>query len=432
MKKYKFESLTQRDIDKLCSRENLDSKNVSSSVREIQEQVLNRWDDAIRELTEKFDWVRLKNFLVWEEEFIEAESLVSDKLKESIKTAYANIHKFHKIQFERQTKDIHERIETSTWVFWWSEFRSIENVGLYIPWGTAPLFSTIYMLGASAKIAWCENICLYTPPNKQWKIHPAMLYTAKLLWIDKIYKIGWAQSIFAMAYWTKQVPRVDKIFGPWNQYVTTAKTLVSQVVAIDMPAGPSEVLVIADKESNAMFVAADLLSQAEHWEDSQVVLLSTSESKVDEIMTQIQIQLKGLERSETAKACLEKSFAVICSSIEQKIKFTNRYAPEHLIISNESWREIIPKIQNAWSVFCWKYSAESFWDYAAWPNHALPTSWFARSYSWVSAINFWKIITFEEVTKEWLINLWPVVEQLAKAEQLDAHAAAASIRLKNI
>lgn len=411
-------------LNNLLTRPTQNKEYVENVVSLIEKDVLLYWDDAIKELTKKFDGIELDNFLVSVEEFDEAIKEVSKELKKAIILSKDNIEKFHKRQ---KIEDLTPE-ETSTWVFLWREFRAIENVWLYIPWWTASLFSSVLMLWVPALIAWCKNIQICTPANKNWKVSPEILYTANLLWIKKVYKIGWAQAIFAMAYWTKQVPKVDKIFGPGNAFVTEAKMKVSKFCAIDMPAGPSEVLVIADEKSNAKFVAADLLSQAEHWKDSQCVLLCNSREKIKEILFECQNQLINLPRYEIAIKALENSFAIFVNDINQAIIISNQYAPEHLIMQIDDYKSYVKEINNAWSIFLWKYAPESVWDYSSWTNHTLPTAWFAKSYSWIWLESFWKWITFQELTKDGLENLKTTVENIALKEWLFAHKNAVSIR----
>ncbi len=397
------------------------SENILKIVKEIERWILERWDDYSIELTEKFDWVKLEKFRVSQDEIEKAKGLVSEEFKNAIKLAKNNIEKFHK----RQIPNDLESEETSKWVKCFKQFRVIEKVWLYIPWGTAPLFSTVLMLWIPAKLVWCKEIVLCTPPE----IAPEILYTASLIWINNIYKIWWAQAIFSMAYWTKQIPQVDKIFWPWNSFVTEAKKIVSSKIAIDMPAGPSEVLVIADKNSNSEFVAADLLSQAEHWIDSQVVLVSNSEEKIKEVLKYIKVQLERLSRKDICVESLKNSFAIFVSDIDEAIYVSNIYAPEHLILQVDNYGKYISKIINAWSVFLWKYSPESAGDYASGTNHTLPTTWFAKSYSWVWLESFWKWITFQELSEEWVKSIWRAVEIMAEAEGLEAHKRAMSLRI---
>ena len=413
---FKLEDLMKRWVE--------DYSKVLEIVKDIEKNILESGDEYSKVLTKKFDWIEINNFKVSEKEFIKAEEIVSDELKNAIKIAKNNIEKFHK----RQIPNNLEPEETCDWVICYKQFRAIEKVWLYIPWWTAPLFSTVLMLTIPAKLAWCKKIVLCTPPN----IAPEILYTAKLCWVTEIYKIGWAQAIFSMAYWTKQIPKVDKIFGPWNSFVTAAKMLVSSKVAIDMPAWPSEVLVIADKDSNSSFVAADLLSQAEHWSDSQVVLLSDNKDKIIEILVETEKQLNSLDRKDISINALKNSFSILVDNIDEAIKISNIYAPEHLILQVENYNSYISKITNAGSVFLWKYSCESAGDYASGTNHTLPTSWYAKSYSGVGLESFWKWITFQELNKNWIKSIWKTVELMAEAEGLQAHKNAMSLRIESL
>lgn len=411
-------------LSDLLTRPTQNKEYVENVVSLIEKDVLLYWDDAIKELTKKFDFIEIDNFLVSKNEFDEAKNQVDEDFKNAISQSKGNIEKFH---LRQKVRDF-EPNETSFWVFCWREFRAIENVWLYIPGWTASLFSSVLMLWIPAIISWCKNIQICTPVNKEWKVSPEILYTANLLWINKVYKIGWAQAIFAMAYWTKQVSKVDKIFWPWNSFVTEAKLKVSKFCAIDMPAWPSEVLVIADEKSNPKFVAADILSQAEHWKDSQCVLLSNSMQKIKDILFECKNQLISLPRQDIAIKALENSFAIFVDNLDQAIIISNQYAPEHLILQMENWKNYLNNINNAWSVFCWEYAPESVWDYSSWTNHTLPTNWFAKSYSWIWIESFWKWITFQELSKEWLENIKNSVEKMALKEWLFAHKNAVSIR----
>ncbi len=427
MKLYTYNNLTNKQIELLCSREYLLSEATINAVNEIAEQVRQSGDEALQQLTKQFDGVALDNFKVSAQEIDESENLISNELKQAIKIAKDNIWKLH----ENQTKSIVEdKIETTPGVFCWRTFTAIEKVGLYIPGGTAPLFSTVLMLAIPAQIAGCKKIVLCTPADKTRKVAPAILWAAKLLGLNEIYKVGGAQAIFALAYGTKQISKVDKIFGPGNQYVTAAKMKASSIVAIDMPAGPSEVLIIADKTSNIKFVAADLLSQAEHGADSQVVLLCTDKKKTDEILIETTKQLQKLQRKNIASKALDNSFAVVVPNLDTAFEFSNSYAPEHLILAFDGFGKYLAKIQNAGSVFCGKYSSESFGDYASGTNHTLPTSGFAKSYSGVSVTSFGKWITFQEVTQEGLDNIGEDVAIMAENEKLFAHKNAVNIRMQ--
>lgn len=412
----------------ICKRPEINSADLSSIVNGILENVKINGDSAIRLYAEKFDGVSLKNFLTSEQEISVSKKQVSQELKSAIKLAKKNIECFHKGQ-----KESINRIETSDGVECWRESRAIEKVGLYIPGGTAPLFSTVLMLGIPAKLAGCAEIVLCTPPAKDGSVNPAILYTADLIGINKIYKVGGAQAISAMAFGTESIPKVYKIFGPGNQYVTKAKELVQQTgTAIDMPAGPSEVLVIADATCKPSFVAADLLSQAEHGADSQVILLSPSDDVIDKVLNEIDSQINELPRKEVAKLALKQSRAIQCASIEECVELSNYYAPEHLIIASEKAENLLGQIQNAGSVFVGNYSCESAGDYASGTNHTLPTNGYARNYSGVSLDSFIRKITFQRLTEKGIQNIGPSIECMAEAEELFAHKNAVSLRLKSI
>ena len=412
----------------ICKRPEINSADLSSIVNGIIENVKINGDDAIRSYTEKFDGVSIKNLLTSEKEISQSNEQVSEDLKSAIQLAKKNIECFHKGQ-----KESINRIETSDGVECWRESRAIEKVGLYIPGGTAPLFSTVLMLGIPAKLAGCAEIVLCTPPAKDGSVNPAILYTADLIGINKIYKVGGAQAILAMAFGTESIPKVYKIFGPGNQYVTKAKELVQQTgTAIDMPAGPSEVLVIADATCKPSFVAADLLSQAEHGADSQVMLLSPSDDVIDKVLNEIDSQINELPRKEVAKLALKQSRAIQCASIEECVELSNYYAPEHLIIASEKAENVLGLIQNAGSVFVGNYSCESAGDYASGTNHTLPTNGYARNYSGVSLDSFIRKITFQRLTEKGIQNIGPSIECMAEAEQLFAHKNAVSLRLKSI
>ena len=412
----------------ICKRPAINSADLSSIVNGILENVKINGDSAIRLYAEKFDGVSLKNFLTSEQEISVSKKQVSQELKSAIQLAKKNIECFHKGQ-----KESINRIETSDGVECWRESRAIEKVGLYIPGGTAPLFSTVLMLGIPAKLAGCAEIVLCTPPAKDGSVNPAILYTADLIGINKIYKVGGAQAISAMAFGTESIPKVYKIFGPGNQYVTKAKELVQQTgTAIDMPAGPSEVLVIADESCKPSFVAADLLSQAEHGADSQVILLSPSDDVIDKVLNEIDSQINELPRKEVAELALKQSRAIQCASIEECVELSNYYAPEHLIIASEKAENLLGQIQNAGSVFVGNYSCESAGDYASGTNHTLPTNGYARNYSGVSLDSFIRKITFQRLTEKGIQNIGPSIECMAEAEQLFAHKNAVSLRLKSI
>jgi histidinol dehydrogenase len=388
--------------------------------------VKNNGDEAIKRLTLRFDKANIKNFIVSQEEIDDATKQISPKLVQAIDKASENIKKFHKSQLKNEKK-----VETSRGVFCWRKNVPIEKVGLYIPGGTAPLFSTVLMLAIPAKLAGCSEIVLCAPPNQDGKIHPAILYAAHKIGITKIVKAGGAQAIAAMAYGTKSIPKVDKIFGPGNQYVTAAKLLVNtQGVAIDMPAGPSEVLVIADQTADEKFIAADLLSQAEHGPDSQVIFVTDQADKLKTVEKEINKQLKKLPRATIAEKALNNSKSILFEDIESCIAFSNTYAPEHLIICTQNAEQWADKITQAGSVFLGNYTPEAAGDYASGTNHVLPTNGFARSYAGVSIDSFIKKITFQQISRSGLKNLAPTIENLAEAEELIAHKRAVSIRLQ--
>ena len=410
----------------LCERPLQNQENLSEQVKSVFDKVKINGDKALKFYTEKFDKVSLEDLKVSESEIIEAEQSVSDELKSAIKIASENIRKFHNSQQEEK-----KIIETTEGAFCWRESRVIESIGIYIPGGTAPLFSTVLMLGIPANIAGCKNIALCSPPDKNGKINPTILFTANLIGIKNIFKVGGSQAIAGLTFGTETIPKVDKIFGPGNQYVTSAKQLaLNYNLAIDIPAGPSEVLVIADESSVPDFVAADLLSQAEHGTDSQVILLSNSEKIINEINIEIKKQLKDLPRKEIAEIALQNSKSILLNSIDEAIQFSNIYAPEHLILAVENAENFTDKIKNAGSVFLGNYSPESAGDYASGTNHTLPTNGFAKNYSGVSLDSFVKKITFQNITKKGIQNIGKTIELMAEAEELMAHKNAVSVRLK--
>jgi histidinol dehydrogenase len=412
----------------LCTRPSIDKNDLEDTVIGILKKVKAEKDAALFSFSVKFGGVCLNRLKVTGDEIAEAGKMLSDELKVSINIAKENIEKFHRSQFHNENP-----IETSPGVKCWRKNLPIEKVGLYIPGGSAPLFSTLLMLGVPAKIAGCSSIIVCTPAGRDGRISPQILYTAAVLGIKDIYKIGGAQAIAAMAYGTESVPVVDKIFGPGNQYVTKAKELIQQEgTAIDMPAGPSEVLVIADEQADAEFVAADLLSQAEHGPDSQVILLTDNLKVIDKVKIAVARQVEALPRKGTALMALENSRLILLSSLSDCISFSNLYAPEHLIINTADPYSLAEKVVNAGSVFIGKYSCESMGDYASGTNHTLPTNGYAKSYSGVSLESFMKKITFQEVTDSGLRDLGPVVRTMAKAEFLEGHGNAVTVRLKRI
>lgn len=412
--------------DKILQRPTFDTKKLFSTVQEIIDNVKENGDSALRSYALQFDKTELKEIEITKEEIEEAEKNVSVELKQAIEMAKRNIWKFHHAQQVEWGE-----IETSPGVFCWQKSVPIEKVGLYIPGGSAPLFSTVLMLGIPAKIAECKEIILCTPPNSEGKIHPAILYAAKTVGIFKIYKVGGAQAIAAMAYGTETIPMVYKIFGPGNQYVTAAKQLVSlEKTAIDMPAGPSEVEVLADETANPAFVAADLLSQAEHGSDSQVILVTTAENLIQQVIEQIETQLEKLPRKEIAEKALQNSKIILLKNIDEAIALTNQYAPEHLIISTRSYMVVSEHITNAGSVFLGNLSPESAGDYVSGTNHTLPTNGFAKAYSGVSLASFQKKITFQQITHDGLTNISNAIIIMAENEGLQAHANAVKYRLE--
>lgn len=395
-------------------------------VQKILDDVRQHGDKALINYTKQFDNANLESLEVTKEEIAEAAPLLSVELKQAIEMSRRNIWKFH----SEQQHD-YDEIQTSPGVYCWQKAVPIEKVGFYIPGGSAPLFSTVLMLGIPAQIAECKEVILCTPPNAEGKVHPAILYAAKVAGIHRIFKVGGAQAIAAMAYGTETVPKVYKIFGPGNQYVTAAKQLVSlREVAIDMPAGPSEVEVIADETANPVFVAADLLSQAEHGADSQVLLVTTSEKLVEQVKDQLLIQLNKLPRKEIAEKALENSKIIIVKSLEEAIVFTNEYAPEHLIISTKSYMVVSENIVNAGSVFLGNMTPESAGDYASGTNHTLPTNGYAKAYNGVNLDSFIRKITFQQLTPEGLTNLSNAIILMAENEGLQGHANAVKLRIE--
>lgn len=419
-----FEQPKQQEWASIISRPVMDDTALRATVRTVLDDVRVRGDEAIIEYTEKFDGVLLKDFAFDENELIEAEAALSHELKTAIQTAAENITTFHQAQLQAPSV-----IETMPGVHCWRKSVGIETVGIYIPGGTAPLFSTVLMLGIPAHLAGCKRIVLCSPPDKNGQLHPAIIYAAKLVGVTHIYKIGGVQAIAAMAYGTRTVPKVYKIFGPGNQYVTCAKQLVQmEGLAIDMPAGPSEVCVLADASANPDFVAADLLSQAEHGADSQVLLVSTDQQMIPRVLDAVVKQLDALPRKALAAKALEHSRAIYLPDLEEAIALVNAYAAEHLIIAMDNAAEVAEHIVNAGSVFIGHYSPESVGDYASGTNHTLPTNGFAHAYSGVSVDAFVKKITYQQLSQQGLNNIAETVRLMAEAEGLDAHARAVTIR----
>ena len=414
--------------NKIVERPHLDVSQLNQTVVSVLADVKQRGDEAVKGYELKFDHVDLPSLEVTKAEIKEAEALVSEELKEAIQLAHSNIKTFHKSQ-RFHTK----KVETQPGVVCWQKSVAIEKVGLYIPGGTAPLFSTVLMLATPAKIAGCKEIVLCTPPNREGKVNPAILMAAKIAGVSKIFKAGGVQAIGAMAYGTESIPKVYKIFGPGNQYVMAAKQQVSlHDVAIDMPAGPSEVCVLADDTANAEFVAADLLSQAEHGVDSQVFLITTSHKVIDDVQKEVSRQLDLLPRKEIAQKALANSVFVLVSDIHEAIDLSNTYAPEHLVIQTEDYEYVASMVINAGSVFLGKYACESAGDYASGTNHTLPTHGYATTYSGVNLDSYCRKITFQHLTDEGVRNIGHAVELMAEAEQLDAHKNAMSVRIKSL
>lgn len=410
----------------LLKRPVLKTSDIDAVVNPVINEVKRRGDEALLEFTEKFDKVRLSNIEVSEAEIAEAEKAVDDELKSAIQLACNNIETFHQVQWQS-----YKKITTAPGVVCWQKAVPIEKVGFYIPGGTAPLFSTVLMLAIPARIAGCPETVLCTPPDRNGNIHPAVLYSAKVTGIKKVFKIGGAQAIAAMAYGTQTVPKVYKVFGPGNQYVTAAKQILSRdQIAIDMPAGPSEVAVIADERSNPSFVAADLLSQAEHGTDSQVLLFCNNEKTALDVLSEINRQLEDLPRKEIARASLTNGRTFVIGNFGDLMDMVNEYAPEHLIISTDNADVLAAKVINAGSVFIGHYSTESAGDYASGTNHTLPTNGYAKCYNGVNLDDFVKKITFQQITHAGLVSIGNAIMKMAETEELIAHRNAVSIRIK--
>lgn len=421
-----FKEPKQKDWPNLLARPEYDASPLQKKVREILLAVKQRGDAAVTEYTLAFDKIAISNFNLSGSALEAAEKVLTPSLKTAIQLAKVNIEVFHQAQIQKE-----ERIETMPGVWCWRKAVGIEKVGIYIPGGSAPLFSTVLMLGIPAKLAGCKEIILCTPPNEKGAIDPAIMYAASLVGVTAVYTIGGVQAIGALAYGTKSVPKVHKIFGPGNQYVTAAKQMIQQEgVAIDMPAGPSEVCVYADETSIASFVAADLLSQAEHGADSQVLFIASTIELVEEVQKEIELQLTLLPRKDLAKKALENSKAVVLSNTEDAIAMINEYAPEHLILSINNAAQVAEKIINAGSIFIGNFSPESVGDYASGTNHTLPTNGFAKAYSGVSMDSFVKKITFQQLTERGIENIAPTVIEMATAEGLQAHSKAVELRME--
>ena len=426
MKIYKYPKLEQ--WSEITSRPRLDLTKLNETVSNVLADIRKRGDEAVREYELKFDKAELTDLAVTDAEMDEAESLVSNELRDAIILAHHNIKVFHISQ-----RFVGQKVKTQEGVTCWQKSVAIERVGLYIPGGTAPLFSTVLMLATPAKIAGCKEIVLCTPPNKEGKVNPAILVAARIAGVSKIYKIGGVQAIGAMAYGTESVPKVFKIFGPGNQYVMAAKQHVSlDEVAIDMPAGPSEVCVLADESANAEFVAADLLSQAEHGIDSQVLFITTSEQKLDEVQAELSRQLQLLPRKDMAAQALENSCYVLVADSDEMLALTNLYAPEHLVIQTNDYDTLAERVVNAGSVFLGPYACESAGDYASGTNHTLPTHGYATAYNGVNLDSYCRKITFQHITPEGIGHIGRAVELMAEAEQLDAHKNAMTVRMKKL
>ena len=417
----------KEDYQALLSRPHKDAADLGATVASLLNDVRMEGDNAVLRYEAKFDKAEFSSLAVTEEELQEAEALVSEELKQSINLAHANIHRFHEAQRMQPVC-----VETAPGVYCWQKSVAIEKVGLYIPGGTAPLFSTVLMLATPAKIAGCTDIVLCSPPSPKGKLHPAILYAAKVAGVNRIYKCGGVQAIGAMAYGTETVPKVSKIFGPGNQYVTCAKQQVSMTdVAIDMPAGPSEVAIVADKTCHPEYVAADMLSQAEHGMDSQSILFTDNGEVARAVLAEVEKQLEALPRKEMASSSLGHSRIVVLHDMEEAFEICNQYAPEHLILAMDTALDWADRVVNAGSVFLGHYSCESAGDYASGTNHTLPTSGYAKAYSGVNLDSFCRKITFQHLTREGIGSIGRAVEVMAEAESLDAHRNAMTLRMKN-
>lgn len=418
----------KEEWSEIVKRPHLDVSQLNATVQGVLDDVKNHGDEAVKRYEEKFDHAHLDSLAVTEAEIEEAEKMVSQKLKDALHLAHHNIAEFHHSQ-----KFDGVKVETCPGVTCWQKSVAIEKVGLYIPGGTAPLFSTVLMLATPAKIAGCKEIVLCTPPNKEGKVNPAILMAAKIAGVSKIFKAGGVQAIGAMAYGTESVPKVYKIFGPGNQFVMAAKQQVSlHDVAIDMPAGPSEVCLIADETANPVFAAADLLSQAEHGFDSQVFFITTSEKVLDDVKNEVEVQLERLPRKEMAQTSLDNSKFILVKTEEETIDLCNTYAPEHLIIATADYEQLAEKVVNAGSVFLGNYACESAGDYASGTNHTLPTHGYALAYNGVNLDSYNRKITFQHLTEEGIRNIGNAVVTMAENEQLEAHANAMRLRVNSL
>ena len=418
----------KEEWSEIVKRPHLDVSQLNATVQGVLDDVKNHGDEAVKRYEEKFDHAHLDSLAVTEVEIEEAENMVSQKLKDALHLAHHNIAEFHHSQ-----KFDGVKVETCPGVTCWQKSVAIEKVGLYIPGGTAPLFSTVLMLATPAKIAGCKEIVLCTPPNKEGKVNPAILMAAKIAGVSKIFKAGGVQAIGAMAYGTESVPKVYKIFGPGNQFVMAAKQQVSlHDVAIDMPAGPSEVCLIADETANPVFAAADLLSQAEHGFDSQVFFITTSEKVLDDVKNEVEVQLERLPRKEMAQTSLDNSKFILVKTEEEAIDLCNTYAPEHLIIATADYEQLAEKVVNAGSVFLGNYACESAGDYASGTNHTLPTHGYALAYNGVNLDSYNRKITFQHLTEEGIRNIGNAVVTMAENEQLEAHANAMRLRVNSL
>ncbi len=423
-----YKNPTKQQWAEIVERPRLDLTKLNDTVATVLADVKARGDKAVREYEQKFDKATLTTLAVSEQEMDDAERQVSNELRDAIILAHHNIKVFHISQ-----RFVGQKVKTQEGVLCWQKSVAIERVGLYIPGGTAPLFSTVLMLATPAKIAGCREIVLCTPPNAEGKVNPAILVAARIAGVSKIYKIGGVQAIGAMAYGTESVPKVFKIFGPGNQYVMAAKQQVSLgEVAIDMPAGPSEVCVLADESANAEFVAADLLSQAEHGVDSQVLFITTSEEKLHEVQAEVERQLQQLPRREMAAKALENSCYVLVSDADEMMALSNAYAPEHLILQVSNYEQMADRVINAGSVFLGQYACESAGDYASGTNHTLPTHGYATAYNGVNLDSYCRKITFQHLTEDGIRHIGRAVELMAEAERLDAHKNAMTVRIKSL